>query len=121
MIGIHNGIYSPVLMLVEARGNLSARSSVSINSCLFFNPGECIPQEFSTSGFYAPLREAVGDVFSTAYWFGLIPKIIPTRCANCVTDCAESSLRAAPVSKVTFSSQSHWRLATGALFLGRRS
>lgn len=103
----------------------SARSSVFVGSRC--NPAVTSTQEFPTSGFHARLtrnlpcgREAIRAVPiapSTHSGVCLKTKTIPTNRVNCVTVCAEISLRAAPVSKVTSSSQSPLAPGNGRLFL----
>lgn len=88
-----------------------ARSSVPmcVDRC---NPDAGTPQDIVRSGFYAGVYRAVGDAMSTNCEFGRVLHLSPHSRVNCFTFHAENSLRAASVSKVTFSSQSP--LAPGA-------
>lgn len=91
-----SGIYSPVLMLVEARGNPSARPSVSINVEQLCNPAVTSPQEDSTSGFYAEVTHVVSDVLSTVSGLCLKLKTSPTVVRIRSQLCAAVSLCGAP-------------------------
>lgn len=96
----------------------SARSSVASIDEYVFNTHARASQEESSSGFYARIYCVVGDVFSTQSGAGLVPKIVPMSRVNRFTDHAESSLRTAPVSKVTFPSQSPLAPGNGRVFRG---